>query len=360
MRPIPLVPDNFTSPARTPWAGTRLLSSYKAELGLAAPGGRVGESWELSAGAELPSRAEDGRPLPELLRADPVAMLGDEAALGRDTTALLVKWLDADDDLSLQIHPRDDYAALAPGETGKVEAWYVLEATEGAGIWFGFRPGVSERDVRAVLKAGGEGGGADLRDLLSFVPAQAGDLALLEPGMPHAIGRGLTLIEPQRVRPEGRAMTYRYWDFDRRYDAQGRPDPRGLPRALHVEHALAVTAWQQACDPAYSARMRAQAGGVELGSAPRLEQLLGKTPDARVQSDALSMTRLSGTGRLWLPPARTLRSLTVVAGSVSLDPIGAGEALRIRKGTTAALPAALPALGCQLDSAHAVLCSVMG
>jgi mannose-6-phosphate isomerase len=296
----------------------------------------------------------DGRVLPEVLAEQPVAMLGDEAALGRTSTALLVKWLDADADLSLQIHPDDAYSGLAAGEAGKVEAWYVVEATEGAGFWFGLQPGVGERDVRAALA-----GAVDLRSLLSFVPARAGDLALIEPGMPHAVGRGLTLIEPQRARPDCRAVTYRYWDFDRRYDAHGRADPSGSPRALHVEDALAVTAWEKACDPAYAAAMRERCAGVDPSAAPRLEPLLGATSDARVRSGALSMARIVGTGRLALPRASTLRSLTVLEGSVTLAAPGDAAALRVRSGTTAALPAALGVLDCQLDGAHALLCSVL-
>jgi mannose-6-phosphate isomerase class I len=357
MRPFLLAPDNFTSPARTPWGGTRLLAKYKAALGVHAPdgGGRVGESWELSAGTELPSRTADGQALPALLAAQPEAMLGDEAQHGRRTSALLVKWLDADDDLSLQIHPRDDYPGLAAGETGKVEAWYVVEAQPGAGFWFGFRPGITERDVRAALAGG------DLRAQLCFVPAEAGDLALIEPGMPHAVGRGLTLIEPQRVRPDARALTYRYWDFDRRYDATGRPDPRGTPRALHVEHALAVTAWSEACDPAYAASKRARCGGVERDAAPRLVRMLGGVPDARVRSDALTVSRLSGDGPSSLPAERVLRSLTVIEGSVTLLAEGGrAEPLVVRAGTTAVLPAALPAVDCRLERAHALLCSVLG
>lgn len=356
MRPIPLAPDNFTSPARTPWGGTRLLGKYKAGLGLATPDGgdRVGESWELSAGAELPSRTTDGRSLAELLRAAPEALLGDEARLGRTTTALVVKWLDADDDLSLQIHPRDDYAGLAPGEAGKVEAWYVVEATEGAGYYFGLRPGVRERDVRDALARE-----ADLRDYLCFVPARAGDLVLIEPGMPHAVGRGLTLIEPQRVRPDARAVTYRYWDWGRRYDAGGRSDARGAPRALHVEDALAVTAWTEASDATHTSRKRAACGQVDRAGDARLEPLLGAAADARVRSDALSLARASGTGRLSLPAAPVLRALTVLEGSVTLELGSDTDALRVPAGTTCALPASLPATDARLDRAHAVLSSVL-
>ena len=92
-RPVQLRPDNFTPPERTPWGGTRLLAIDKAGLGLAYPAGTaVGESWELSAGVELPSRTPGGELLADVLARDPSGMLGDEAELGRSTSALLVKW----------------------------------------------------------------------------------------------------------------------------------------------------------------------------------------------------------------------------------------------------------------------------
>src|SRR5689334_497233 len=100
-QPIALRPDNFTPLTRTPWAGTRVLGRYKrGVLSGHEPGARVGESWELSVSDEFPSSTLDGRLLRDVLAAEPEAALGDEAKLGRDTTALLVKWLDADDDLS--------------------------------------------------------------------------------------------------------------------------------------------------------------------------------------------------------------------------------------------------------------------
>jgi len=357
MRPIPLRPDNFTLPSRTPWGGTRLLGRYKAGLGLAAgsAGGtpRVGESWELSAGEELPSHGLDGRSLAEILSASPATTLGAEARLGRTTTALLVKWLDAADDLSLQIHPRDDYAGLRPDEAGKVEAWYVVEADPGAGFYMGFREGVTQAEVEQTLRSGG-----DLRARMRFVPARPGDLALIEPGMPHAVGRGLMLIEPQRVRPGRRAVTYRYWDFDRRYDALGQPDPAGTARALHLEQALAVTAWEHTRDAAWLGRRTASAGPARTDAAPQLEPLAGPEAQATLRSDALRIDRLHGHGTARLAPADALRALTVVAGRVALGP--RGDEVVLPAGMTAALPAALPACEARLEHAHALLCSVLG
>jgi mannose-6-phosphate isomerase len=353
-QPIVLRPDNFTPLARTPWAGTRLLSRYKRNvLSGSDPQGRVGESWELSVSDELPSCTADGRLLRDVLAEQPEAALGDEARLGRRTTALLVKWLDADDELSLQIHPHDDYAGLAADETGKVEAWYVVAAEPDAGFFFGFRPGVRETDVRAALASHG-----DLRTCMEFVSAVPGDFALITPGLPHAVGRGLTLIEPQRVLPGKRALTYRYWDFGRRYDELGQPSADGQPRALHLDHALAVTAFEQVTDRAWLASRRASFGYPAASSGARFEWLCGDDPSARVHNDALRMARLCGTGMLELPALGSLSSLTVVEGELRL--VSGARTTIIPGGTTVALPACLGAQPLQLSGAHALLCSTLG
>src|SRR5689334_17954238 len=108
---VRLRPDNFTPPSRTPWGGQRLLDRYKAALGLGASlaDRRVGESWELSVSDEFPSVTAGGESLQQWVARAPLAVLGDEARAGRVQTALLVKWLDAGEPLSLQIHPEDDY-----------------------------------------------------------------------------------------------------------------------------------------------------------------------------------------------------------------------------------------------------------
>jgi mannose-6-phosphate isomerase len=353
-QPIALRADNFTPLARTPWAGSRLLGRYKrAVLAGSDPSGRVGESWELSVSDELPTRTADGKLLRDVLAEQPADALGYEARLGRTTTSLLVKWLDADDELSLQIHPQDDYAGLADGETGKVEAWYVVAAEPSAGFFFGFRPGVRETDVRAVLAENG-----DLRACMEWVPAVPGDFALITPGLPHAVGRGLTLIEPQRVLPGKRALTYRYWDFGRRYDERGQPSASGQPRALHLDHALAVTAFERVTDRAWLASRRASFGWPASDGRAQLQWLCGDDASAGVRSDALRMARLCGSGALELPALDALCSLTVVEGEVRL---GAGaQPTCIAAGTTVALPACLGAQPLQLSGAHALLCATLG
>jgi len=359
LRPLQLRPDNFTPPDRTPWGGTRLLAVDKAGLELAYPAGtKVGESWELSAGVELPSRTLNGELLADVLARYPKAMLGEEAERGRLTSALLVKWLDAGDDLSLQLHPTDDARGLAPDEAGKVEAWYVVAHEPGACIHLGFRPGVSERDVRLALEHGD-----DLSGLMAQRPVAVGDLFVLEPGTPHAVGRGVTLIEPQHVDPKKRALTYRYWDWNRRYDAQGKPSPSGSPRALHVAEALQHTRWDRASDAAWLDGCCGRYGAPDLDASASTLELCGPTGGGTaarersgVSSSHLRMARMSGTGIAVLPGWHTLRSVTVVEGRAI---IGTGaSAVEAKRGTTIAVPAGCGALPCKLERAHAIVCAV--
>ncbi len=203
-RPVLLSGDVYTSAARTPWGGTRLVGLYGKRAGTP----RTGESWELSLWPELPSRTQDGLYIVAIVDQDRDDWLGPS----RDRSAgLLVKLLDADEPLSLQIHPRDDHPALAADESGKPEAWYVVHAETDAWIAFGWREGVGRHEVvEALAKADGS-----LASLLQRVAVQPGDCFVVDAGTPHAIGPGITLVAPQYVAHGRRGVTYRYRDWER-------------------------------------------------------------------------------------------------------------------------------------------------
>lgn len=339
--PVLLAADNVTSASRTPWGGRRIARVLKAGLLEGDP--IVGESWELSAGPELPSRIdgpEDGaRTLDALLRASP-SMLGREAARG--STALLVKLLDAASPLSVQIHPRDDYEGLQDGESGKPESWYVEHAEPGAGLFLGLAEGATRDSIARAIERGD-----DVSALLAFVPVQAGDFVVVDAGTPHAIGAGVTLVEPQRVLPGRRGVTYRYWDWNRRYDAAGALSEGGAPRALHVEHALAVTDWSRPRGAEFLSAVRHRAGAPDVDAAARIDPLCGPA-GAPVVSEALEVWRLCGEGAVSLPSMDALRSITVLDGWVR-----AAE-LRIERGRTAAIPA-----GCELSLECDRACAIL-
>jgi mannose-6-phosphate isomerase class I len=164
-------------------------------------------------------------------------------------------------------------------------------------------------------------------------------------------------VEPQYVAPGRRGVTLRYWDWNRRYDAQGKQDPHGSLRELHVERALEVTDWARTSDPDYLAAQRCRPSAIDLTAAARCELLCGTEPDAPVHSDYLRAARVTGNGEVRLPDWRTLRALTVVDGEVELR--GAFEPLRIARGRTAALPASTTEIVCRLEHGHALVSSVV-
>jgi mannose-6-phosphate isomerase len=331
--PILLAKDNFTPPSRTPWGGIK-ISEIKGLIEK-----RVGESWELSLGPEFPSVAEGGVALSELVARAPLEWLGSAGE-----TAVLVKLLDAREPLSVQIHPSDD-GPVAADECGKPEAWYIVKAEPGAGLYLGLEPGTTREAFEKTLRDGG-----DLSRLLPFVPVEPGDFFVIEAGTPHAIGAGITLIEPQRVGRKKRGVTYRYWDWNRRYDASGALDPSGTPRALHIEQALAVTRWHDVSGPGFleriSLRDRPGAGA---------ERRTLASPSGAVTSDVFVIDRLSGTGEVEFPAQAALRALTVVEGAVELA--WEGGSLAVPKGRSAAVPASA-VVSSRLDHALALVSSV--
>lgn len=225
--PVLLSPDNFVPMSRTPWGGSYIGPHYKAALVAGAQDRRIGESWEFSLDPAFPSRVmASGQDLGGLMAGHQVAVFSPEgAARGHAQCDILIKLLDAAEPLSLQVHPSDQDPDLAPGECGKPESWLILHAAPGAGIYLGFSRAISKEELRKKLLAGDEA-----KELLHFVPVQPGDYFELEPGVPHAIGAGVTLLEPQRTLPGLSGKTFRLWDWGRLYD--------GKPRELHLDQGL--------------------------------------------------------------------------------------------------------------------------
>lgn len=333
--------ENFTPVDRTPWGGTRIATVFK---GLQPR--TVGESWEVSVEPQFPSRVtHDQRLLREWLESEPEIFLGSEHHPG---CALLVKLLDTADRLSLQIHPRGDEPFLAPDESGKPESWLVLDAAPGAGIYLGLAEGTRERDMRDALRDETP----QLEELLHFEPVRRGDFFRIDAGTPHAIGEGLTLVEPQRVEPAKRGLTYRYFDWGRRYDASGRPDPAGAPRELHVERALAVTDWAAKRGSELIAEVKTHTD-IKVDSSLHVTPLLGAA--APLPSNLLHVENFQGTGRVQIPDAKHLRGLTVLAGRATIA--NSFGSTRLGVGQSAVLPAAARATTLTGEALHAVLCA---
>ena len=197
------------------WGGDRLTAFY-GKTNAPSP---LAESWELSMHPDGPSCMADGRTLEEALT--PV-MLGENATRFA-FFPLLVKLIDAARDLSVQVHPSDAYAMKYENSYGKTEMWYIVDATEGAGIYLGFRRDVTEAEIRTAIAEN------TLIALLRFVPVRAGECYFIPAGTVHAIGAGCLICEIQ----QNSNLTYRLYDY-------GRRDANGNTRPLHIDKALAV------------------------------------------------------------------------------------------------------------------------
>ena len=222
------------------WGGTRL----RPYLGHAASPEATGEAWMLSDVDGNLSRIANGplagRTLRDLLAEDPSRVLGD-AKLANGRFPLLLKFLDARTELSVQVHPTDEQAAAKrPGQLGKTEAWVVLDANPATSLLYaGFRPGVTAEGFRRAMSQG-----TTPETLHRFSPKTC-DCVFLEAGTVHAIGRDLMLFEVQQTSD----ITYRLYDWDR-VDAK-----TGKPRELHIDDGLACTNFALGpCNPVTPAR----------------------------------------------------------------------------------------------------------
>lgn len=206
------------------WGGTRLRDEFGKDCDFE----RVAESWELSchpAGAAvIANSVSKGMTLKEYLEQDWAARVGEGAARF-STFPVLIKLIDACQDLSVQVHPDDAYArANENGENGKTECWYIVDCEEGAALAYGFNREMTKEGFRASIENG------TLLDFVQLVPVHKGDVFFIEAGTLHAIGAGILIAEIQ----QNSNITYRVYDYDR-------VGADGKPRELHIDKAVDVT-----------------------------------------------------------------------------------------------------------------------
>ena len=224
MGQIPLYPLRFEPIYQYRlWGGRRLAGLLTAPL----PGdGPIGEAWVLSDRDDHPSRVANGpltgRTIGELLEQSREQLLG-KLARRFHRFPLLLKFLDAREMLSVQVHPADAHTDLPPaGETGKTEAWVVLEAGPESRIYAGLKPGAAADDLRLALTNG------TVADQLACFTPKPGDGVFIPAGTVHALGGGVVVFEVQ----QNSDVTFRLYDW-------GHVDAKtGQPRALQVEQAL--------------------------------------------------------------------------------------------------------------------------
>lgn len=281
------------------WGGRRLPSYLNRAVGHDDP---VGEAWVLSDVDGSLSRVADGPlaglTLRELLAPAPERIVG-RAKAPQGRFPLLLKFLDARQELSVQVHPNDQQAALlGPGKFGKTEAWVVLERDPATSrLYAGFAEGVCAADFRAALAAKTTPG-----TLHSFTP-DAGDCVFLEAGTVHAIGSDLLLFEVQQTSD----ITYRLYDWDR-VDAKTKK-----PRQLHIEEGLACADFGRGpCRPVR----------------PTVAARDGARRESLVRCDYFALERFTGAAPFPVGAANQCRAVVCVGGSGSLEWCGASYPLR--------------------------------
>lgn len=204
------------------WGGRNLQS-----LGKKLPEGIVAESWELSCHPDGMSIVNNGayknRTLQSLIDEFGNKILGSLAGRKINKFPLLVKLIDANSKLSVQVHPDDDFALINENEYGKNEMWYIIDAKEGASLIYDVKSGVTRESFeKAVLDN-------KVEESLGVLPVKAGDFINIPAGVVHAIGEGIVLAEIQ----QNSNTTYRLYDYNRK-------DVNGNLRPLHIEKALKV------------------------------------------------------------------------------------------------------------------------
>ncbi|HAE45047.1 MAG TPA: mannose-1-phosphate guanylyltransferase [Lachnospiraceae bacterium] len=204
------------------WGGTKLRDIY----GMNCDYDIIAEAWMMSAHIAgqsiLDSGEYKGMRFGDYLRGAGKEALGWKCS-PLQNFPLLVKFIDARDNLSVQVHPNDDYALERENDYGKNEMWYVMAAEEGAGLYVGFNRDVSAEEVAERVKNN------TIMEVLNFYPTKPGDVYYIPAGTVHAIGAGNLICEIQ----QSSNCTYRLYDFDRR-------DKFGNPRELHLQKALDV------------------------------------------------------------------------------------------------------------------------
>lgn len=204
------------------WGGTRLREKYNK----VSTADKLAESWELSCHPAGPSIIANGpakgETLEKYLEKKGMALLGTK---GKDCQnfPIMIKLIDAKDNLSVQVHPDDAYALKNEGELGKTEMWYIIDAEPGAELLYGVEKEITRQELADSLKNG------TITEICHHAPVKKGDVFFIPAGTIHAIGKGILLAEVQ----ENSNTTYRLYDY-------GRVGNDGKPRQLHVQQGTEV------------------------------------------------------------------------------------------------------------------------
>lgn len=289
------------------WGGTKL----KTEFGFETDKEIAAEAWLLSCHKDGTSIVENGsfagQTLTKALGIWGSKALGAKAA-EFEYFPLLIKFIDAKQSLSVQVHPDNEYAMRVEGEYGKTEMWYVVDCEEGAELIYGFRDKISSEEFARRIKDN------TLMEVCNSVPVNKGDVFFITAGTLHAIGKGILIAEVQ----QNSNSTYRVYDF-------GRVGADGKPRELHIDKAVDVTV----CDKPHH----------PYGQVGEVVQIGNSTERTLATCDLFTAKVLDLKGEFNLENQNSFVSLVMLEGNAKL--ICENDELSLKKGDSVFLPAGL-------------------
>ncbi|MCH5190870.1 MAG: class I mannose-6-phosphate isomerase [Oscillospiraceae bacterium] len=283
------------------WGGTRLRDDYGFDSTLE----KLAEGWMLSCHKDGENTIENGKfegqTLSDVVKANP-EFLGIHGN-NFEYFPILIKLIDAKNDLSVQVHPDNDYALRVEKEYGKTECWYILDCDEGAELIYGFNREISSEEFKQRIEDN------TFLDTVNKVKVKKGDLFFIEAGTLHAIGKGIFLAEIQ----QNSNSTYRVYDY-------GRLGADGKPRPLHIDKAIDVTK----CTPP------------DRGTDPEGEEIKcdGYTKQLLTKCDLFHVERIQiEKNYVSVADEKSFVSVLVTDGS------GEIEGMKIKKGDSLFIPA---------------------
>ena len=296
--PMKLLP--FVS--ETIWGGKKLIEEY----GVKTEKKNAAEGWMLSCHEAGSSSVENGEfaglSFADVVKNNP-ELCGKNAEKFEDFP-ILIKFIDARDDLSVQVHPTKEYCELTGKGQSKTECWYIIDCEEDAGLILGFKDKISPEQFKEAIENG------NLTDYVDKVPVKKGDFFFIESGTMHAICKGILLAEVQ----ESSNTTYRIYDYNR-------VGADGKPRELHVADGVAVTKLEKYTQPDFS--------NPELDTDER--KLLADCPLFKVWKLDTKAELIGNAGE------DSFVSLLIMAGEGTVE--ACGETLNLKKGDSIFIPA---------------------
>ncbi len=278
------------------WGGNKLKRDFnkKSDLDI------VAESWELSTHKDGQSIVEDlGITLGEYIEKQGRGILGKNAE-AFEFFPILIKFIDAKGNLSVQVHPTDEYALSVEGEYGKTEMWYILDCDEGASLYYGLNSTITKEEFKKHIEDD------TILDILNKVEVKKGDVFFIEAGTIHAIGEGIVICEIQ----QNSNTTYRVYDYNRR-------DKDGNTRELHIDKAIDVS---------------------NLYPAPPIKSITGSDDTVLAECKYFTVRTLKIRGEKTLEITEDcFNSLIITDGEGTLELNG--EVLSLKKGDSVFIPA---------------------